>query len=125
MSVNRIDPWLFLFRLNEYRLHRKLRYITISNLLEELSTCHCREILLGHYPFSLQGDMIRRNKLSGMCVRIREIMARLNLPRDELEELVKNESTRKILEEPYNICGITIFDIGTVRYIHIILGETA
>lgn len=124
MSVIFIDPWKFIYDLNEHRMHKGLRYLTPSDFITSLTKEHCKNIINGEIPFSLEHSDIRKRKLSSCVKNAQEIMAKCAEDKNLLTLLLTEDGTRVILEGTFNLFGVTVFQIGVMIYIHLILAET-
>lgn len=123
MSVQFIDPWKFIYDLNEYRLRKGLRYLTCSEFITSLTKRHCLDLIQNEVQFNLANSEIRRNKLSPCVKTCQEILARSQEDKNLLEILLADTNTKQILEGNYQLFGITIFQIGVMVHMHLILAE--
>ena len=124
MSVQFIDPWKFLYELNEYRIRNKLAYVRVSKFLSDLTKKHCKDIIESVVPFGLENQEIRKRKISSCAKNSQEILARVSEDKSLLESILQEPNTKKIIDKPFNLCGVTIYEIGTTTYMHLILAET-
>lgn len=105
-------------------MEKHMRYMLLSDYLCRLSRIHVQDILANRISFSLQNHLIRRNKLSSTIKTCQEILFRCNENKNLLKTLLDEPGTKNIIENGYNICGITIFQIGENIHVHAIFGET-
>jgi hypothetical protein len=124
MSCLFLDPSLLLYDINEYRMEKHMRYMLFSDYLNKLSRIHVQDILANRVPFSLENNIIRRNKLSSTVKTCQEILLRCHENKNILQTLLNEPGTKNIIENGYNICGITMFQIGEHIHVHGIFCET-
>lgn len=124
MSCEFIDPALLLYEINEYRIERGMRFIVLSDFLTKLSRIHVQDILAGRVEFDLENHEIRRNKVSSSIKSCQEVLFRTHITKNLFKMLINEPATKHIIENGYNLCGITIFTIGMHINVHAIFGET-